>query len=275
VIGNVFVKAITSPFALLGSLVGGGKAGEEMQFQEFAPGSAELDAAAREKLANVAKALDARPELQIEVEGNVEPERDRVALRRAKLEAELRQDYWRTLRSSAREKTKPADVVLTPEKRADLLARVYRDLVKTNPPAPLVPVSTPATNAAPAEPLMVESPARRAATSEEKGAYRLMTEAPAPAAPKAVAPSIAAAQPVPVAPPASNAKPTPEQMEQRLLEQIKVSDADLATLAVERARQVQTNLVQELHVAAERVLLSQSAAGSYTTNGTRVNLQLR
>ncbi|HWW01268.1 MAG TPA: DUF748 domain-containing protein [Candidatus Acidoferrum sp.] len=275
VIGNVFVKAITSPFALLGSLVGGGKAGEEMQFQEFAPGSAELDAAAREKLANVAKALEARPELQLEIEGNVEPGRDGEALRRAKLEAELHQDYWRSLRASAREKTKPADVVLTPEKRADLLSRIYRDLVKTNPPAPVVPASAPAAGAAPAAPLALASPSPRAATSEEKGAYRLMSEAPAPAAVKTVALPGSAAPAIPVAVAAGDAKPTPEQIEHRLLGQIKVSDSDLATLAAERARQVQTNLVQELHVAAERVLLSQATAGSYTTNGTRVNLQLR
>lgn len=275
VIGNVFVKAITSPFALLGSLVGGGKGGEEMQFQEFAPGSADLDAAAREKLANVAKALEARPELQLEIEGNVEPERDSAALRRAKLEAELRQDYWQKLRASVREKTSPAEVVLTPEKRADLLARVYRDQMKTNPPAQALPISTNTAPAAPAEPVSAVIPSPRAAASEEKGASRLLSETPAPTPTKAPAPPVAAAQPIPVAVPAGDAKPTPEQMEQSLMEHIKISDADLALLAAERARQVQTNLVQELHVAAERVLLSQPATGTYTTNGTRVNLQLR
>ena len=276
VIGNVFVKAVTSPFALLGRLVGGGAGGEEMQFQEFAPGSAELDAVAREKLANVAKALAARPELQLEIEGNVEPERDGVALRRAGLESELRQDYWRSLRASAREKTTPAEVVLTPEKRADLLARLYRDFMKTNITA--VPVLTnagPASPTAPAEPLSVVMPSARAAASEEKGAFRLLTEVSASPSTKAVPAAPATVLPAPAAASAAGGKPTPEQMEERLMEQIKISDADLAALAAERARQVQTNLVQELHVTAERVLLSQPAAGAYTTNGTRVNLQLR
>ena len=135
VISNVFVKAVTSPFALLGSLVGGGKAGEEMQFQEFAPGSTVLDAAAREKLANVAKALAARPELQLEIEGNVQPELDGQALRRAKLESELRTDFWHSLRASAREKTKPEDIVLTPEQHDELVTHAYRTLLKTNPAA--------------------------------------------------------------------------------------------------------------------------------------------
>jgi hypothetical protein len=64
-------------------------------------------------------------------------------------------------------------------------------------------------------------------------------------------------------------------MEQSLMAVLRITDQDFAALAGERARQVATNLVQELHVAADRVLLSQAAAGAYGTNGNRVSLQLR
>ena len=42
---NILEKAVTAPFALLGSLFGGGP---DLQFVDFQPGAAELDPAAAE-----------------------------------------------------------------------------------------------------------------------------------------------------------------------------------------------------------------------------------
>ena len=70
-------------------------------------------------------------------------------------------------------------------------------------------------------------------------------------------------------------QPTTEQMEQGLMSVFKISDEEFTALASARARQVQTNLVSELKVAAERVLVSDPGPGAYPTNGHRVNLQLR
>lgn len=70
-------------------------------------------------------------------------------------------------------------------------------------------------------------------------------------------------------------QPTTEQMEQGLMSGFKISDEEFAALATARARQVQTNLVQELKVAVARVLVSDPGPGAYSTNGHRVNLQLR
>jgi hypothetical protein len=64
IVVNLLEKAVTAPFALLGSLFGGG---EQMNQIEFEPGSAELDAAAKERLAGVLKAMKERPGLQIDV----------------------------------------------------------------------------------------------------------------------------------------------------------------------------------------------------------------
>lgn len=268
VIGNVFVKAITSPFSLLGSLVGGGKGSEEMQFQQFAPGSSELDAAAREKLATLAKALEARPELEVEIEGNIHPDLDGAALLRAKMELQLRTDYWQSLRAAAREKTTAAQVELAPEVRADLLVKAYRALLKTNAAIASAPVPA---NAAPeAAPMTAARPAR-ISSEIPKGATRMLTgnaaSAPVSSAAKTAAGSATSA--------ASSGQPTAEQMEQGLMSVFKISDEEFAALATARARQVQTNLVSELKVSAERVLVSDSGPGAYPTNGNRVNLQLR
>jgi hypothetical protein len=89
-------KAVTSPFALIGASSG---AGEELAYVEFAPGSSALDAASAQKLDVLAKALDQRPGLKLDVSGRVDPERDRAVLKgaadretkAAKLDDDLRQ----------------------------------------------------------------------------------------------------------------------------------------------------------------------------------------
>jgi hypothetical protein len=266
VIGNVFVKAVTSPFALLGSLVGGG-GGEDMQFQEFAPGSAQLDTVAQQKLATLAKALAARPELQLEIAGNVNPELDGWALRRAKLEAQLRTARWNSLRASARENLKPEAIVLAPEVRQDLVQAAYRDLVKTNPQLAVVTVPA-GVQAAEARP--GAGAAVRPSTDVTKGASQLLQrDAAVPSAPEQTqspAPPGAAT--------AAGGAPTFEQMENSLIAALPVSDADYAALAAARAQAVQQQLVQTLQVAPDRITLGQTEAGTYGTNGSRVVLQL-
>lgn len=266
VIGNVFVKAVTSPFALLGSLVGGG-GGEDMQFQEFAPGSAQLDTVAQQKLATLAKALEARPELQLEIAGNVNPELDGWALRRAKLEAQLRTARWNSLRASARENLKPEAIVIAPEVRLDLVQAAYRDLVKTNPQLAVVTVPA-GVQAAEAKP--GAGAAVRPSTDVTKGASQLLKrDAAVPSAPEQ-----STSKSLPSAAAAAGGAPTPEQMENSLTAASPVSDADYAALAAARAQAVQQQLVQILKIAPDRITLGQTEAGTYGTNGNRVVLQL-
>jgi hypothetical protein len=87
VVKNLLVKAATSPFALLGSLFGGG---EELAWVEFAAGHAEVSPEARGKLDTLAKALYERPGLQLEIEGHASPTQDLEALRRLELQRKVR-----------------------------------------------------------------------------------------------------------------------------------------------------------------------------------------
>jgi hypothetical protein len=57
-------KVVTAPFALLGSLFGGGP---DMQFVQFAPGSAQLAEAEHARLAQLVRALAERPQLKLDV----------------------------------------------------------------------------------------------------------------------------------------------------------------------------------------------------------------
>jgi hypothetical protein len=58
VLVNLLEKAVTAPFALLGSLFG---SGPELQFIDFQPGSNELSTAESDKVKALVKALDQRP----------------------------------------------------------------------------------------------------------------------------------------------------------------------------------------------------------------------
>jgi hypothetical protein len=86
VVTNLLVKIVTAPFALLGSLFGGGP---DINLIDFAAGSAVLDEAAQGKLATVAKGLAERPQLKLEVPLATAPAVDRPALEAAKFEARL------------------------------------------------------------------------------------------------------------------------------------------------------------------------------------------
>ena len=78
VIKNIIVKAVSAPFALLGSLFAGA---EDAQFVDFAPGEAALDAATSERLGALAKSLVEKPELRLDVPIGALAELDGPALR--------------------------------------------------------------------------------------------------------------------------------------------------------------------------------------------------
>ena len=86
VIVNLLVKAVTAPFALLGSLFGG----EELSMIDFDPGRAAITPAAEKRLEGLAKALTERPELKLEITGHVDPESDQEGLKRARIERKLK-----------------------------------------------------------------------------------------------------------------------------------------------------------------------------------------
>src|SRR5690606_29446497 len=100
---NVLVKAATSPFSLLGSLVGGR---EDLGDVEFASGSADIDADNQQKLQQLAQALAQRPQLDVTIKGNASADetvalqlqrvRQQVAAQRKIALAQLDADTWLT-----------------------------------------------------------------------------------------------------------------------------------------------------------------------------------
>jgi hypothetical protein len=91
VIVNLFVKAVTSPFALLGSMFANG---EELSKLDFEPGRARVGEAQAKTLETLAKALGERKNLKLEISGTADPETDREGLKQATMERAVRA-AWR------------------------------------------------------------------------------------------------------------------------------------------------------------------------------------
>lgn len=123
VIVNLVTKAITAPFALLGSLFGGG---EELSYADFSTGRASLTEATAKKLESLAKALDDRPELKLEITGRVDPEKDREGLRQAALEHKVKAQKLAQLVKAGKEAGSVDDVAVDDKEYLPLLEQAYK-----------------------------------------------------------------------------------------------------------------------------------------------------
>lgn len=121
VVANLVTKAITSPFSLLASAFGGGSG--ELSAVDFAPGTALLDAAAKERLDKVAQALAERPALTLTVSGEARLDVDRDGWKRENLDQRLRSEKRRqTIAAGASPST---EVTVDQAERPALLRQVY------------------------------------------------------------------------------------------------------------------------------------------------------
>ena len=79
-IGNVLLKAVISPFALIGKMFGGG-GDQKLDVVDFQAGAPELTPSADKTLQNLSKALASRPGLKMEIEGTADPATDAKTLK--------------------------------------------------------------------------------------------------------------------------------------------------------------------------------------------------
>ena len=119
---NLIAKAVTSPFALLASVLDGDD--ETLGTVAFAPGSSRLQAQARAQLDKVAQAMQERPALTMTVAGAANLATEREGYKRERLEALMLAEKRRAAVLAG----KPVDDTLTLEaaEREDMLKSVYR-----------------------------------------------------------------------------------------------------------------------------------------------------
>lgn len=123
VIINLIAKAVTAPFALLGSMFGGG---EELSHAEFAVGRASLSDTTLKKLDALAKALEDRPALKLEITGRVDPEADREGLRLAALEHKVKAQKLAQLVKAGKEAGSVEEVTVEDKEYLPLLELAYK-----------------------------------------------------------------------------------------------------------------------------------------------------
>ncbi len=83
VFSNLVTKAVTAPFALLGSMMG--IDGEELSYIEFEDGKAVITPSQREKLDNIVKMMAKRPKINLGISATYDKKADLFALKREKL----------------------------------------------------------------------------------------------------------------------------------------------------------------------------------------------
>ncbi len=210
VIVNLFVKAVTSPFALIGSLFGGG---EELSTLAFAPGRTQFDAAAQKKLETLARALTERAALKLEIAGYADPESDSEGVRRVAIERAMQREKFADLQKKGGDAESADAVRIAPEEYKTYLTRVYKAGKFPKP----------------------------------RNFIGLQKDLPV------------------------------EEMEKLLLANLPAGDEELRLLARQRAENVQTWLIEQGKVAAERIFLvpGKAKAEAPAGAGGRVEFALR
>ena len=125
---NLIVKAATSPFDLVSSVVGGG---EELRYIEFDAASSTITDGSSQKLAAVKKLMFERPALNMDISGYVDANVDRDALADILFSRKLK---LRKLNKDASPDMASVDaLVLTPEEKQKLLKKIYAEELLSDP----------------------------------------------------------------------------------------------------------------------------------------------
>ncbi len=245
VLQNILVKVATSPFSLLGAAFGGG---EEMAYQDFAPGSTTLTEEGKSKLDLLAKALYERPSLELEIGGSIDREADLDGLQRAAIDKEIRQRLWQKLRQAEQATNSVDQLAIPPEDREHWVQKLFaaahsdgkitEQLLAANTnlaafTAQILPRTAPDTHGA-----TLLSPPVVSASEESVRAYQ------------------------------TKLVPPPSPQEAVLLTTFMVGENDFQTLAAARAKAVQSYLLQTGQVEAGRLFLTTTVR----TDGSRAFL---
>jgi hypothetical protein len=253
VIVNLLTKAAVSPFALLGSMFGGG--GEELAFQEFAPGTATLLESEQPKLATMIKALNERPALNVVVSGSVEVAADTGALRTVLFRSLVR----------SRMGVNDGDGELDPEGYAAAVKAMFDESFPpgTEGGTPLPPPPPVMTPPPPADGV-IERVVDALTLKSRREQQAAETENARRAAAYAEALEMIARQGLPL-----------EEMVARLTAKVEVTPMDLRKLASARAAAVRDHFVVAGMVSAGRVILAESEDRALQTSGAKTFLELQ
>ncbi|WP_341781537.1 DUF748 domain-containing protein [Ectopseudomonas mendocina] len=131
---NLVLRAAQAPFKFIAGLVGGSNV--DLSTVPFSAGSAQLDDDARQVLDTLAKALEERPNLRLEVEGQAAQSADGPLLAERRLQREFREGWYKVLqRRGDKVPASPDELTVDEDEQAALLEGIYRTRLKQQPPA--------------------------------------------------------------------------------------------------------------------------------------------
>lgn len=283
VIVNLLTKAATAPFALLGSMFGGGS--QQLDQIDFAPGGSALVPTEIKKLDVIVRALVARPGLNLDLTGAADPDGDAPVLQKRKLTQLIRTKIWKSHSSTDSRLPSLDQLEIPPEEFNQVLTTLYftafpppRNLQNAPPPATPGPEHdysrTPGAKSAP-KAASGNSAAPQPSLFTRiidffRGGPKKSSE------PAESQPTEAVSTPEPPAgenpPPAPRVMIQPAEMMERLAAQLPIGDDDLRQLAADRAQGVKDYLIGQ-GVPAERVFLTEASAGPGAA--PRVTLHLK
>jgi hypothetical protein len=251
---NILVKVATSPFALLGAAFGG--ASEELGYQDFQPGSAELSKAGMEKLDALAKSLVEKPALGLEISGSVDRDADREGLQRAAIDRQIKQRVWQRMSKEEQARTNVEDIVVFPGKREKWIGKFYAEAVAKKIITPEMVAAN--TNVAALAALLAQKKeiskgavllAQSAANEKKKSATQKLYQ--------------------------TKLVPAPSVNEAILMTTFPVKPEDLESLAAARAKAVQDYLLNNAKLDPFRLFLKTPEAGSVRGEGSKAYIEFR
>jgi len=267
VITNLLAKAATSPFALLGSMFGGGK-GEELSYQSFLPGeNVPVSDEEIKKLDVVAKALKERPTLRLDIIGGYDETVDANVLREQVLENQMRNIIWNDRRMVDPTITLE-QIQLDPMQKNGMIRRLfYRAFPKEKPK-----------HLKPGDPGYSEESV--ASQRGNLGAFQRKKKAVAPVPmQRQELDAVKKDKSDGTADTTSEVKDVKplgfDEMKSRLLALITVEEEAYRKLATDRASAVRQYLINIGEVPAERLSLVAITSDQAAAKGARVDLKLK
>ena len=141
---NLLTKIVASPFTLIGSLIPGGGDEESLQFIAFHPGSVTVPDEESKKIEVLAKGLEERPGLRLDITGTADPALDRQAIGMRKLKEQLI-----AMRQRERGRALPKLEELSSDDESRLVTELYEkrreQIEKSTPSQPTETVPKPPT----------------------------------------------------------------------------------------------------------------------------------
>lgn len=122
VLVNLLVKAATSPFALLSSLMGG----EELGYVEFDYGASAVTEQNANKIDNLVNALYDRPALKLEIAGYVDPANDSEGLRAERMKSMIVAQKIKDQRRKGGQQVSPESVQISAAEYPIYLKKAYK-----------------------------------------------------------------------------------------------------------------------------------------------------